>query len=119
MDVRTAQGRKTARVRRDVIDPITSSNKKLSEFYQMVTVSLVCHSTLSSQLTPSESTWDNRTCVKKHGKRYPMTNIEAKISRLLLEACEELLPKTSAKNNKKINQALDLVREQLSSRKQS
>ena len=48
-----------------------------------------------------------------------MTNIEAKISRLLLEACEELLPKTSAKNNKKINQALDLVREQLSGRKQS
>ena len=73
----------------------------------------------TDQLTPSESAWDNRTCVKKHGKRYPMTNIEAKISRLLLEACEELLPKTSAKNNKKINQALDLVREQLSSRKQS
>ena len=74
---------------------------------------------LCDLLTPSESAWDNRTCVKKHGKRYPMTNIEAKISRLLLEACEELLPKTSARNNKKINQALDLVREQLSSRKQS
>ena len=43
-----------------------------------------------------------------------MTKIEAKISKLLLEACEELLPKTSAANNKKINQVLTLVREQVS-----
>ena len=43
-----------------------------------------------------------------------MTNVEAKISKLLLEACEEFLPKTSAANNKKINQVLTLVREQVS-----
>ena len=46
-----------------------------------------------------------------------MTNIETKISRLLLEACEELLPKTSARNNKKINQVLALLREQISNGK--
>ena len=42
-----------------------------------------------------------------------MTNVEAKISKLLLEACEELLPKTTAANNKKIQQVLKLLREQV------
>ena len=42
-----------------------------------------------------------------------MTNVEAKISKLLLEACEELLPKTKAANNKKIHQILKLLREQV------
>ena len=43
-----------------------------------------------------------------------MTDAETKISKLLLEACEELLPKTSAANKKNINQVLRLVREQIS-----
>ena len=42
-----------------------------------------------------------------------MTNIEAKISKLLLEAFGELLTKTTAANNKKIHQILKLLREQV------
>ena len=42
-----------------------------------------------------------------------MTNVEAKISKLLLEAFGELLTKTTAANNKKIHQILKLLREQV------
>jgi hypothetical protein len=38
---------------------------------------------------------------------------DVKINRLLLEACEELLPKTSEANNKKIKEILKLVRAEL------
>ena len=38
---------------------------------------------------------------------------DIKINRLLLEACEELLPKTSEADNKKIKEILNLVRAKL------
>ena len=38
---------------------------------------------------------------------------DIKINRLLLEACEELLPKTSEADNKKIKEILNLVRDKL------
>ena len=46
-----------------------------------------------------------------------MTNVEAKISKLLLEAFGELLTKTTAANNKKIHQILKLLREQVNDTK--
>ena len=42
-----------------------------------------------------------------------MTNVEAKISKLLLEACEELLPKTTAANNKKVHEVVKLLRKKV------
>ncbi len=38
---------------------------------------------------------------------------DVKINRLLLEICEELLPKTSESDNKKIKETLKLVRAEL------
>ena len=40
-----------------------------------------------------------------------MTNAEKKIAKLLLEVCEDLLPKTRVSNNHKIKEILEGVRD--------
>ena len=42
-----------------------------------------------------------------------MSNIEKQINLALLEICEEILPKTSMRSDKKINNVLKLIREHL------
>ena len=44
-----------------------------------------------------------------------MNTFNNKISKLILEACEELLPKTTEANNAKIKNALQLARKQIES----
>ena len=40
-----------------------------------------------------------------------MTQLELKMSALILEACEDLLPKTTARSNKLVVKALEAARE--------
>ena len=42
-----------------------------------------------------------------------MNTFDNKISKLILEVCEELLPKTTEANNAKIKKALQLARKQI------
>jgi len=46
-----------------------------------------------------------------------MNTFNNKISKLILEACEELLPKTTEANNAKIKKAFQLARKQIESGK--
>ena len=46
-----------------------------------------------------------------------MSTFNNKISKLILEACEELLPKTTEANNAKIKKVLQLARKQIESGK--
>ena len=59
--------------------------------------------------------WDNRTYVRQQQKANLMNTFNNKISKLILEACEELLPKTTEANNAKIKKALQLARKQIES----
>lgn len=59
--------------------------------------------------------WDNRTYVRQQKKANQMNTFNNKISKLILEACEELLPKTTEANNAKIKKALQLARKQIES----
>ena len=59
--------------------------------------------------------WDNRTYVRQQQKVNLMNTFNNKISKLILEACEELLPKTTEANNAKIKKALQLARKQIES----
>ena len=60
--------------------------------------------------------WDNRTYVRQQQKAKLMNTFNNKISKLILEACEELLPKTTEANNAKIKDILKLARKQIESR---
>ena len=60
--------------------------------------------------------WDNRTYVRQQQKAKQMNTFNNKISKLILEACEELLPKTTEANNAKIKDILKLARKQIESR---
>jgi hypothetical protein len=60
--------------------------------------------------------WDNRTYVRQQQKANQMNTFNNKISKLILEACEELLPKTTEANNAKIKDILKLARKQIESR---
>jgi hypothetical protein len=42
-----------------------------------------------------------------------MTQLELKMSALILEACEDLLPKTTARSNKSVIKALEAAREHI------
>jgi len=44
-----------------------------------------------------------------------MNTLNNKISKLILEVCEELLPKTTEANNTKIKKVLKLARKQIES----
>ena len=44
-----------------------------------------------------------------------MNTFDNKISKLILEACEELLPKTTEANNAKIKKALQIAHKQIES----
>ena len=57
--------------------------------------------------------WDNRTYVRQQQKVNLMNTFNNKISKLILEACEELLPKTTEANNAKIKNILRLARKQI------
>ena len=59
--------------------------------------------------------WDNRTYVRQQQKANQMNTFNNKISKLILEACEELLPKTTEANNAKIKNILKLARKQIES----
>ena len=59
--------------------------------------------------------WDNRTYVRQQQKANQMNTFNNKISKLILEACEELLPKTTEANNAKIKGILKLARKQIES----
>jgi len=59
--------------------------------------------------------WDNRTYVRQQQKVNLMNTFNNKISKLILEACEELLPKTTEANNAKIKNILKLARKQIES----
>ena len=59
--------------------------------------------------------WDNRTYVGHQQKVNLMNTFNNMISKLILEACEELLPKTTEANNAKIKKALQLARKQIES----
>ena len=59
--------------------------------------------------------WDNRTYVRQQQKANQMNTFDNKISKLILEACEELLPKTTEANNTKIKKVLQLARKQIES----
>ena len=62
--------------------------------------------------TPSDSyVWENHEFATIRGIIQMQSDI--KINRLLLDACEELLPKTSEADNKKIKEILNLVRAKL------
>ena len=69
----------------------------------------------STPLTYLESTWDNRTYVRQQQKVNLMNTFNNKISKLILEVCEELLPKTTEANNTKIKKVLKLARKQIES----
>ena len=60
--------------------------------------------------------WDNRTYVRQQQKANQINTFNNKISKLILEACEELLPKTTEANNAKIKDILKLARKQIESR---
>jgi hypothetical protein len=53
--------------------------------------------------------------VRQQQKVNLMNTFNNKISKLILEACEELLPKTTEANNAKIKKALQLARKQIES----
>ena len=59
--------------------------------------------------------WDNRTYMRQQQKANLMNTFDNKISKLILEACEELLPKTTEANNAKIKKALQIARKQIES----
>ena len=59
--------------------------------------------------------WDNRTYVRQQQKVNLMNTLNNKISKLILEVCEELLPKTTEANNTKIKKVLKLARKQIES----
>ena len=59
--------------------------------------------------------WDNRMYVRQQQKVNLMNTFNNKISKLILEACEELLPKTTEANNAKIKNILKLARKQIES----
>ena len=59
--------------------------------------------------------WDNCTYVRQQQKANQMNTFENKISKLVPEACEELLPKTTEANNAKIKDILKLARKQIES----
>ena len=61
--------------------------------------------------------WDNRTYVGQQQKGNQMNTFNNKISKLILEACEELLPKTTEANNAKIKDIFKLARKQIESGK--
>jgi len=61
--------------------------------------------------------WDNRTYVRQQQKANLMNTFNNKIPKLILEACEELLPKTTEANNAKIKKAFQLARKQIESGK--
>ena len=58
---------------------------------------------------------DNRTYVRQQQKVNQMNIFDNKISKLILEVCEELLPKTTEANNAKIKNILKLARKQIES----
>ena len=66
-------------------------------------------------MTPVYFGWDNRTYVRQQQKANLMNTFNNKISKLILEACEELLPKTTEANNAKIKNILKLARKQIES----
>jgi hypothetical protein len=70
---------------------------------------------ISSPLTVVYFGWDNRAYVRQQQKVNLMNTFNNKISKLILEACEELLPKTTEANNAKIKKALQLARKQIES----
>jgi len=59
--------------------------------------------------------WDNRTYMRQQQKANLMNTFDNKISKLILEACEELLPKTTEANNAKIKKALQIAHKQIES----
>ena len=59
--------------------------------------------------------WDNRTYVRQQQKANQMNTFDNKISKLILEVCEELLPRTTEANNAKIKKVLKLARKQIES----
>ena len=59
--------------------------------------------------------WDNRMYVRQQQKVNLMNTFNNKISKLILEACEEILPKTTEANNAKIKKVLKLARNQIES----
>ena len=59
--------------------------------------------------------WDNRTYVRQQQKVNLMNTLNNKISKLILEVCEELPPKTTEANNTKIKKVLKLARKQIES----
>ena len=61
--------------------------------------------------------WDNRTYVRQQQKANQINTFNNKISKLILEACEELLPKTTEANNANIKDILKLARKQIESGK--
>ena len=58
---------------------------------------------------------DNRTYVRQQQKANQMNTFDNKISKLILEVCEELLPRTTEANNAKIKKVLKLARKQIES----
>ena len=68
-----------------------------------------------SPLTTVYFGWDNRTYVKQQQKANQMNTFDNKISKLILEVCEELLPRTTEANNAKIKKVLKLARKQIES----
>ena len=58
--------------------------------------------------------------ISHHWKRYlelNMTDKEREIYAMLLQLCFEILPKTSVRNNNKINDVLALIKEHLDGKK--
>jgi hypothetical protein len=53
--------------------------------------------------------------VRQQQKVNLMNTFNNKISKLILEACEEILPKTTEANNAKIKKVLKLARNQIES----
>ena len=68
-----------------------------------------------SPLTTVYFGWDNRTYVRQQQKANQMNTFDNKISKLILEVCEELLPRTTEANNAKIKKVLKLARKQIES----
>ena len=59
--------------------------------------------------------WDNRTYMGQQQKVNLMNTFNNMISKLILEACEELLSKTTEANNTKIKNILKLAHKQIES----
>jgi len=66
-------------------------------------------------LTTDYYGWDNRTYVRQQQKANQMNTFDNKISKLILEVCGELLPRTTEANNAKIKKVLKLARKQIES----